>query len=129
MATKKKSKPRAQQRNPDLEQIVRGLRILVRQSVPAFKESVNPWGIATFESNGPICYHMTAENHVTFGFLRATSLDDPEGLLEGTGKNLRHVKLRALDDLKRPGLKQLIAAAARLNRDDPGFNPMARKKK
>jgi hypothetical protein len=37
---------------------------------------------------------MVGKNHVTFGFHYGTSLDDPERLLEGTGKNLRHVKLR-----------------------------------
>jgi hypothetical protein len=122
-------KPTSGRQKPDLKVVVRGLRSLVKQSVPAFKESVNPWGVPTFESNGPICYHMTGKNHVTFGFLRGTSLNDPKGLLEGTGKNLRHVKLRTMEDLKRPALKQLIVAAARLNRDDPGFNPMTRKRK
>jgi len=126
MPTKKETRSR---QKSNLEAVVRELRTLVKKSVPAFKESVNPWGVPTFESNGPICYHMTGKNHVTFGFLRGTSLNDPEGLLEGTGKNLRHVKLRTVEDLRRRALKQLIAAAARLNRDDPGFNPMARKRK
>jgi len=40
-------------------------------------------------------------------------LQDPERLLEGTGKNVRHVKLRALEDLQRKGLKEMVAAAAR----------------
>lgn len=62
---------------------------------------------------------------MTFGFLRGTSLPDPAKLLEGTGKNLRHVKLRSMEDLGKPTLKKLIQAAARLNKREPmeGMKP------
>jgi hypothetical protein len=56
---------------------------------------------------------------VTFGFLRGTALADPAGLLEGTGKSLRHVKVRTIEDLKKLELKRLILAAVRLNRKEP----------
>jgi hypothetical protein len=55
---------------------------------------------------------------VTFGFLCGTSLPDPAGLLEGTGKNLRHVKLRTAEDVSTPALRKLIEAA-RLNKKAP----------
>jgi hypothetical protein len=41
-------------------------------------------------------------------------------LLEGTGKNIRHVKLRTVADLEQKGLPWLVLAAARLN----GIEPM-----
>jgi hypothetical protein len=63
---------------------------------------------------------MAGKNHVTFGFHFATSLPDSEGLLEGTGKNIRHVKLRTMADLKQKGLPELVRAAARLK----GMAPM-----
>lgn len=107
------------QRDPRLRRIARRLRSLIRKSAPSLSECVNPWGVPTFELNGPVCFWMVGKHHVTFGFMRGTSLDDPKGLLEGTGKNLRHVKLRSLDDLQRPGLKSLIASAVRLNRREP----------
>jgi len=62
---------------------------------------------------------MVGKNRVTFGFHSGTSLDDPEGLLEGTGKNIRHVKLRTLDDVEQRGLKNLVRAAARLKGKAP----------
>ena len=62
---------------------------------------------------------MVGKHHVTFGFARATSLPDPRQLLEGTGKNLRHVKVRDMAGVKSPGLRDLIRAAARLNREGP----------
>jgi len=32
--------------------------------------------------------------HVNVGFFHGAALDDPAGLLEGSGKRVRHVKLR-----------------------------------
>jgi hypothetical protein len=104
---------------PDLAAVAAGLQQLVRTVVKGTRVSVNPWKLPTFESNGPMCFFSIGKNHVTFGFLRGTSLADPEGLLEGTGKNLRHVKLREAKELKRPALKKLILAAARLNKKEP----------
>jgi hypothetical protein len=99
--------------------VAEGLRRLMKKTVVGVKESVNPWKIPTFESNGPMCFFMMGKNHVTFGFLRGAALADPQGLLEGTGKSLRHVKLRTVADLKKPELKKLIVEAVKLNHKEP----------
>jgi hypothetical protein len=49
--------------------------------------------------------------HVNVGFFRGAALADPGGRLEGTGKFMRHVKLRPGDDLDAAALRKLIAAA------------------
>jgi hypothetical protein len=105
--------------DPKLQEIIRGLRELIQEVVPEVTETVNPWGIPTFELNGPMCYFMVATKHITFGFTRGTSLADPQGLLAGTGKNMRHVKLRNVEDLRREGLRELVEEAAHLNRETP----------
>lgn len=105
--------------NPTLQKVVRGLRSLVKAAVPGTKITVNSWGIPTFEAKDPFCFYMVGKNHVTFGFHYGTSLHDPQGLLEGSGKNLRHVKLRAVEELHRKGLKELVLAAARLEGKPP----------
>jgi hypothetical protein len=105
--------------NPELRKVVRVLRSFVKGTVPGTRETANSWGIPTFETKDPFCFYMVGKNHVTFGFHYGTSLKDPEGLLEGTGKNIRHVKLRAVEDLERKGLKGLVLAAARLKGKAP----------
>jgi len=97
-----------------LQKVVRGVRSLVKAAVPGTKITVNSWGIPTFQTKDPFCFYMVGKNHVTLGFHNGTSLDDPEGLLEGTGKNLRHVKLRTMEDLEKKGLKELVLTADRL---------------
>ncbi len=114
--------------DPKLQEIIRGLRDLILKAVPEVAEAVNPWGLPTFELNGPMCYFMVATKHITFGFPRGTSLTDPHGLLEGTGKNLRHVKLRNVEDLRKDGLRELVEESARLNRETPAPTMGQRKK-
>lgn len=95
------------------------LRRLVKRALPDSSETINTWGIPTFEYYGPICYVMAGKNHVMFGFTRGSSLSDPGGLLEGTGKNLRHVKLNDLKRLRDENLRRLIVEAAALNQKTP----------
>ena len=49
--------------------------------------------------------------HVNVGFFRGAEIADPEGLLEGTGKFMRHVKLRPEWDVNAAALKKLIQTA------------------
>jgi hypothetical protein len=51
------------------------------------------------------------QSHVNVGFFRGGELSDPAGLLEGTGKMMRHVKLRPDDDIDAEDLVELIESA------------------
>ena len=101
------------------EDVAKALRALIKKEVKGVEEYVNPWKIPSFDSYGPMCCFMIGKEHVTFAFMRGAALPDPEKLLEGKGKGVRHVKLRSIADVKRPGLKKLVVAAATLNRKDP----------
>jgi hypothetical protein len=49
--------------------------------------------------------------HVNVGFFRGAELADPKSLLEGTGKLMRHVKLRLGDHIDTTALMKLIETA------------------
>ena len=49
--------------------------------------------------------------HVNVGFFRGAEIADPEGLLEGTGKFMRHVKLSPGRDVDAVALRNLIETA------------------
>jgi hypothetical protein len=49
--------------------------------------------------------------HVNVGFFRGAEIADPDGLLEGTGKFIRHVKLRPERDVDATALRELIETA------------------
>src|SRR6201997_2904297 len=72
----------------------------------------------------PLCCFMAGKEHVTFAFMRGAALPDPKKLLEGTGKGVRHVKLRSVADVKKPGVKKLVVEAAKLNKENPPSGKM-----
>ncbi|MGD9943594.1 MAG: DUF1801 domain-containing protein [Burkholderiaceae bacterium] len=49
--------------------------------------------------------------HVNVGFFRGAELADPAGLLEGTGRFMRHVKLRPRHEVEDAALAALIRSA------------------
>ncbi|MBV9990235.1 MAG: DUF1801 domain-containing protein [Alphaproteobacteria bacterium] len=51
--------------------------------------------------------------HANVGFFMGSELDDPAGLLLGTGKRMRHVKLRWGEAIDQAALTALVAAAYR----------------
>jgi hypothetical protein len=61
--------------------------------------------------DAPFAYVGAFKSHVNVGFFHGASLPDPEGLLEGGGKYMRHVKLRPSRTVSAPALKALISAA------------------
>jgi hypothetical protein len=112
-----------------LSGVAKAVRALVKKTVAGCEEYVNPWRIPSFDLNGPLCFYMVAKEHVIFGFVRGAKLRDPEKLLEGTGKYLRHVKLRSAADVRRPGVRSLLQESAELNRKEPVIGTKVQMKK
>jgi len=57
------------------------------------------------------CHIPIYTEHLNLGFNYGTSLDDPRGLLKGTGKSIRHVPVTHKSQLESDDLKILIADA------------------
>jgi hypothetical protein len=55
-------------------------------------------------------------NAVNFGFWWGVHLEDPKGLLQGTGEKMRHVKLTSLESIDEQALAGIIRQAVELNR-------------
>jgi hypothetical protein len=92
--------------------ILRALRSMIISTAPGIVEEIKwnrPWYST---SDGMFCYLHWTKKHVTLGFRQGASLTDPKRLLEGTGKDMRHVKIDAADDrFDQAALLQLIKQA------------------
>lgn len=91
--------------------LFRAVRAFVRKHAPELNERLY-MGVPTYWGAAPLLYVADHTAHVNLGFLQGASLADPDSLLEGTGKSLRHVKLHAKADLT-PALARLVREAAR----------------
>ena len=86
-------------RPPAQRRLITTLRRFVARIAPSLQESVK-WGNGCWlHGKIPVAYVYTAEDHVQFGFLRGASLRDPNGLLQGNGQYVRHVKVRRPADI------------------------------
>ena len=61
--------------------------------------------------DAPFGYVNLFTSHVNVGFFQGAALPDPEGLLQGTGKRMRHVKLRPGTAMDAAALRRLIETA------------------
>ena len=89
----------------ELSEIVHRLRDRVLRVMPNAHEvvwdAVNAVSIAftpTPRWQDGICHIATYSKHVNLGFNQGATLDDPLGILEGTGTHVRHVSLHTVDD-------------------------------
>ena len=61
--------------------------------------------------DAPFGYVNIFASHVNVGFFHGAALKDPARLLQGSGKRMRHVKLRPGTAVDAASLSRLIAAA------------------
>jgi hypothetical protein len=60
------------------------------------------------------CLVAVFPKHVNLQFNRGAELPDPKKKLEGTGKNMRHIKVNDWDDLNQPHLREFLRAALKV---------------
>ncbi len=94
----------------------RALRGLIRKADPMLSEGVK-WGMPVYEKGRLVCAIRPGKDYVALQFYASgTTLRDPEGLLEGTGKRMRHVKIRSKSDIR----KRLFTAWIRQSAEQAG---------
>ena len=90
------------------------LRGIVKSAAPNARESLK-WAQPVYEADGPFCYFKAFKSSLNFGFWRGVDLDDPKGLLEGSGDKMRHVKLTGVDGIDEDAFADFVRQAIELN--------------
>ena len=98
---------------PKNRTLIRALRKFVKRVAPKLEESVK-WGNGCWvKEKAPVAYVYSDKGFVQFGFFHGATLDDPQGLLEGKGAYVRHIKVRATKDIDEAAFGKLLRQAAR----------------
>lgn len=85
----------------------------IRACGPDVRELMHDFCPTACVEDAAFAYVNAFKAHVNVGFFQGASLDDPKGLLEGSGKRMRHVKLHWGELIDRQALEALIDAAYR----------------
>ena len=100
-----------------VKEIAERLRALIIEvypevvEVPWPKQKIVGYGVGPKKMSEHFCYIGAFKKHVNLGFYYGVELPDPQGLLEGTGKNLRHIKVKNLEEVEQPALRDILQAS------------------
>jgi hypothetical protein len=102
---------------PDMQPIAARMREIVFEIDPDAVEVVRlgdraaTYGLGPKKMSEGYAYILPHQNWVNLGFYKGADLPDPTGILEGTGKKLRHIKVRSIKDAERREVRALIEEA------------------
>ncbi|HMD49304.1 MAG TPA: DUF1801 domain-containing protein [Bryobacteraceae bacterium] len=100
-----------------ISELALALREIILEEAPDASESIYQvytvaiWFGFSGKMKDMFCYIATNAEHVNLGFPRGASLPDPNRVLEGDGKTMRHIKFRNHSDVQRPFVPRYIQAA------------------
>ena len=98
---------------PAIRPLVQAARRRVLTVVPHATERLRAgWGLLGYDAPRYFAYVAPMKDHVRIGFERGVLLDDPAGLLEGNGSQVRHVVVRSSSALRSAALAALLRQAA-----------------
>jgi len=93
---------------------LRALRVLIFEAVPATKESFK-WKQPVYATEKDYVYLKANKGHINLGFFNFEKIENPAYPLEGTGKRMRHIKIKNMADFDREALKEMIVRASKFN--------------
>ena len=106
------------QYSPAVRELAMRIRALVLIALPGAIELVDPpskiiaYGYSS-KYTGLVCAIQPHASYVNLIFSKGATLPDPHGLLTGTGKRARHVKIEKVEDIERPGVRDLVEVAGK----------------
>lgn len=102
--------------SPDHLELITTLRELIKDTVPEAEEKIL-WSTPWYYLAGKLFVYLADnKSHINFGFAYGANLKSD--LLEGTGKNMRHIKIRIGEEIDTGNLKELLTQAAKLSGQD-----------
>ncbi|MFQ5943250.1 MAG: DUF1801 domain-containing protein [Anaerolineales bacterium] len=100
--------------SPEVQAIARKLREFIIEiypevvEVPWLKQKIVGYGVGPKKMSEHFCYLAAQSSRVNLGFYYGVDLPDPDTLLEGTGKKLRHVKVKHIEQAGHASIRELI---------------------
>ena len=76
--------------------------------MPWPNQKIIGYGVGPKKMSEHFCYIAAQRAYVNLGFYYGAVLPDPEGLLEGTGKKLRHIKVKDVEVVAQLALREMI---------------------
>lgn len=114
----------------ELIKLYEGMRIFIIDAYPDASEllyhthALTSLYSVTDKMLDGFCMIPIYTNHLNLGFNKGTLLPDPKGLLQGTGKLIRHIPITHKNDYDNSAVKKLVKASIQLALEDAEKMPI-----
>jgi hypothetical protein len=107
---------------PEVRAIALKTRDVIRDVLPTVTEKVYPgWKVIEYGAgqNREDVFAVISpqRERINLGLANGADLPDPEGLLEGSGKGIRHIKITSAQAADAPAVRDLVQGALRATRN------------
>jgi hypothetical protein len=100
---------------PEFRPVVAAIRKVMKESAPDAQEVIS-YGIPMYGLKRPLAWINPSKTGITFGFRQGASFTDRYGLLRGTGRHAKHVRMRNLGEVNSGALRYYIRQALKLDK-------------
>ncbi len=91
----------------DQGETMEAIRKIIHREVPSVVENFK-WGRPVFSTDSDFAYFKTTKSYLIFGVFKFDRIRTHRELLEGTGQDMRHIKIRKPGDLQPEIIKNWI---------------------
>jgi hypothetical protein len=108
--------------SPEVRAIALKTREIIRTVLPTVTEKVYPgWKVIQYGAGDKredvFAVISPQRERINLGLANGAALPDPEGLLEGTGTGIRHIKITSAEAAEAPAVRDLVAGALKATKN------------
>jgi hypothetical protein len=100
---------------PELQPIAAAVRGLMRDFAPEVTEAIG-YGMPVYKQTKIFAWISPGKKDITFGLTHGADMEDKYGLLRGTAKRARHVKMKNLRELNKAALRYYVRQGMKIDK-------------
>jgi len=100
---------------PEYQPVVAAIRRLMKEAAPEAREMMS-YGLPMYIQRLTVAWLSPSKAGITVSFMRGVSFEDKYGLLRGSAKHARYVRLKNVSDMNKPALKYYVKQALKFDK-------------
>jgi hypothetical protein len=100
---------------PEFRPVVAAVRNLMKESASNAKEEMS-YGLPMYIQKLTMAWISPSKTGITLSFMRGVGFEDKYGLLRGTAKHARFVRMKNVGDVNKPALRYYVKQALKLDK-------------
>jgi uncharacterized protein YdhG (YjbR/CyaY superfamily) len=100
---------------PEFRPVVAAVRKVMKESAPNAKEEMS-YGLPMYIGRLTLAWISPSKTGITLSFMRGVGFDDRYGLLRGTAKHARFIRMKNAGDVNKPAVRYYVKQALKFDK-------------